>query len=256
MIGGCLSHYEQLSSEVFSLTLKRMTQGWVKLHRGLGEWEWFQDRNTLQLFIFLLINANHKENKWRGSVVPKGCLITGRKSLSEKLGLSEQQVRTSLNKLKSTSEITIKTTSKFSLIKINNWDTYQQDNQQSNKRVTNKQPTSNHKQECKNEKNEKKRESLQLQLKKYENDYSQSMLEDFDLFWGAIAKNGNPLWENQKTWDLPRRLRTWKKKEEKWDWERSQARQLKEVNEMPTKERPAGADSGMSSLGDLLTKRN
>ena len=99
-------------------------------------------------------------------------------------------------------------------------------------------------------------ESLLLQLKKHENDYSISMLEDFELYWGAKTPNGNPLWEEQTTWDLPRRLRTWKKKEEKWDWERSQARQLKEVNEMPTKERPAGADSGMSSLGDLLTKRN
>ena len=126
-----------------------MYQGWIKLHRGLGNWEWFQDRNTLQLFIFILINANHKENKWQGTVVPKGCLITGRKSLASKLGLTEQQVRTSLNKLKSTSEITIKTTNKFSLIKLNNWEKYQAV-QPTNNPTDNQQITTN-----KNDKNDK-----------------------------------------------------------------------------------------------------
>lgn len=55
--------------------------------------------------------------------------------------------------LKSTNRITIKTNSQFTLVEIKKWEEYQLDNQQSNQPVTNQQPTSNHKQEGKNDKN-------------------------------------------------------------------------------------------------------
>jgi len=131
-------------------------QGWIKLHRSLLDWGWWDDPNTTRLFLYLLLKANHSDKSWKGTLVKRGQLITGRISLSNKTGLTQQQIRTSLTKLKSTSEITIKTTNKYSLISINNWDNYQQDNQQTTKRVTNKQPASNHKQECKELKNVKK----------------------------------------------------------------------------------------------------
>jgi len=71
--------------------------------------------------------------------------------LSEKTGLTFQQVRTALNKLKSTGEITIQTTNRFSLITIVNWALYQNDtddcnkqhNTPSNKQITNHQQADN-----------------------------------------------------------------------------------------------------------------
>jgi len=78
-----------------------------------------------------------------------------------------QQTRTSINKLKSTHEITHKSTSKYTVISICNWDIYQngeeEDNTLSNKRATNEQQTSNkqvttNKNE-KNDKNEKKEDN-------------------------------------------------------------------------------------------------
>ncbi len=130
--------------------------GWIKLHRKMLEWEWYDDINVCRLWMHLLLKANHKDNRWKGVDVKAGQLITGRLSLSDETGLTQQQVRTALKKLKSTGEVTSKIYSKFSLITITSWAEYQQDNQHSNQQVTSNQPASNHKQECKEYKNGKK----------------------------------------------------------------------------------------------------
>ena len=115
----------------------------IQLHRKLLEWEWYDDINTKVLFIHLLLKANYKEKNWRWIDIWPGEVLTWRITLSDETWLTQQQIRTSLNKLKSTSEITIKPTNKFSIIKLNNYNEYQQVNQQTTKQVTNKQPTNN-----------------------------------------------------------------------------------------------------------------
>ena len=120
-----------------------MSIGWICVHRKMLDWEWFDDPNVFRLFMYLLLSANHKEKNWKGVVVSKGSLITGRESLALKTGLSVQQIRTAINKLKSTNEITIKTTSKNSLISIVKWNEYQGSNQQVNQPATSNQPASN-----------------------------------------------------------------------------------------------------------------
>ena len=136
--------------------------GWIKLHRSLLDWEWYDDANTCRLFIHLLLRANHKPKNWRGIAINTGQLLTGRKVLAEQTGLSEQQVRTSLNKLKSTNEITIKSTSHNSLITLVCWESYQQNNQDDNQAVTKQQPTDNQpvttNKNVNNEKNEKNKD--------------------------------------------------------------------------------------------------
>lgn len=116
-----------------------MAEGWIKLHRKLNDWEWRDKPLTFVLFIHILLLASHKTDRWRGVPVPCGSCVTGRKSLSKRTGLSEQQVRTALNHLKSTNEITIKSTKEYSIITVVNWKKYQDSNQQN----PNDQPTSN-----------------------------------------------------------------------------------------------------------------
>ena len=118
-------------------------QGWVKLHRKFTDWEWYDDHKTKVLFIHLILKANHSENNWRGITVESGSLITSYMHLSQELSLSVQNIRTSLNKLKSTRELTIKTTSKYTHISINNWSDYQDTNTPTNKQSTNNQQTTN-----------------------------------------------------------------------------------------------------------------
>lgn len=101
--------------------------GYIKIWRQLTSWEWYDDPNTLRVFLHLLLNASWAENRWQGITIQPGQLITGRKKLAAELKLSERKIRTSLTKLKSTSEIAIKTTSKYSIITICKWETYQPD---------------------------------------------------------------------------------------------------------------------------------
>lgn len=116
-----------------------MNQGWIKLHRQLLEWDWYDDINTKVLFLHLLLKANHKEKKYRGKVIKVGQVMTGRKLLSLETGLTEQQIRTSLSKLKSTNEITIESNAQGTIIQVVKYKEYQIPT----KEITNEQPTSN-----------------------------------------------------------------------------------------------------------------
>lgn len=120
-----------------------MNETWIKLHSKLMNWEWYKDSNTKDVFIHCLLKANWKDGNFKGEFIPRGSFVTGRKKLSEELGLTEQKIKTALNHLKSTNEITIKTTNRFSIISINNYEKYQINNQQINQQLTNNQPTTN-----------------------------------------------------------------------------------------------------------------
>ena len=101
--------------------------GFIKLHRQITEWEWYDDANTFRLFIHCLLEANYADKQWRGVVIQRGSFITSQPKLANRLKLSVRQVRTSLNKLKMTGELTVKTTADYSVITVKNYEMYQQD---------------------------------------------------------------------------------------------------------------------------------
>ena len=143
-----------------------MNQGWIKLHRQITEWEWYTDGNTFRVFLHLIINANHKPKRYKGILIERGQILTGRKSLSVALDLTERQVRTALTKLKNSGEITQKTTSKTtksgSIITNCNYDSYQERNEQSDQQndqqTTSKRPRSD--QEATTNKNDKNNKNV------------------------------------------------------------------------------------------------
>lgn len=121
-----------------------MEQGWIKLHRKMVEWEWYQDPNTIRLFLHLLLTVNYEEKKWQGIIIQKGQIVTSYGHLAKQLkGFGMQSIRTSLSKLKSTGELTIKTSNKYTIITILKWKDYQQLTGKSTngKQTTNKQLT-------------------------------------------------------------------------------------------------------------------
>lgn len=117
--------------------------GYIKLFRKFDQWGWASRPDTSHLFIWLLISANWKENTYMGEVINRGSLVFGLDSFSRKTGLSIQRIRTALKHLKSTSEITVKSTNQFSVITITNFENYQDDNTPLNKRITNEEQTDN-----------------------------------------------------------------------------------------------------------------
>ena len=116
---------------------------WVKLFSKFINWEWYKDKNTKCVFIHCLISANWKDGKFEGIVIPRGSFVTSLKSLSEDLGMTVQEVRTSLKHLISTKELTSKSTNKYSIITIVNYELYQQVNKQPNTQLTSNQQATN-----------------------------------------------------------------------------------------------------------------
>ena len=143
-------------------------QGWISLHRKLKGWEWYTDVNTCHLFINLLLSANHKPKKHQGIIINIGQIKTGRIRLSMETGLSEQQIRTSLKRLESTSEITITKHNKYSIITITKWGEYQRKKKESTSELTINQPATNQQLTTNNNVNNKNNDNKQ---------------ECFDLFW-------------------------------------------------------------------------
>lgn len=125
--------------------------GWVRLYRSIDEWEWSSNPNVLCVFIRLLVLASFEPRQWNGLGIEKGQVVISLENLAKKVGLSVQQTRTALNKLKSTNEITSQSTNKYSVITIVNYGKYQgieeennkQDNKQPNNPITNEQQTNN-----------------------------------------------------------------------------------------------------------------
>lgn len=127
--------------------------GWIKIHRQILDWEWYSDNNAFRVFMHLILKSNHKEKRFKGIELKCGSVVTSRDILSFETGLSVQQIRTSLDKLKSTNEITIETSTKGTIIQVVNYAKYQLATSES----TNEQPTNN--QQVTTNKNEKKERS-------------------------------------------------------------------------------------------------
>lgn len=117
--------------------------GYIKLHRQMLEWEWYDDLPTKVLFLHLLFKANWKDKKWHGVEVKRGQLITSQNNLAEETQLSRQQIRRAIDNLISTNEITKSTNAKYTIITVVKYNDYQLDNQVDNQQTTKSQPSSN-----------------------------------------------------------------------------------------------------------------
>jgi len=115
---------------------------YIKLFRKMLTWGWYGDTNTVRVFLHILLRANHKPGEFRGYKLQAGDCIFGRKEWAEELGLSEQEIRTAIDHLKSTNEITTKSTNRFTIVHVEKWEFWQiedgESDQQINQQATNR----------------------------------------------------------------------------------------------------------------------
>lgn len=109
--------------------------GWFKCDRDLIDGGLIKDHNTFIVFMYLIGRANLECKQWEGVPIQRGQIATGRKILSEAIGISEKQVRLSLDKLKKRKLISSERKSSFSIITVCNYD------QDLNKKGPTKGPT-------------------------------------------------------------------------------------------------------------------
>jgi hypothetical protein len=115
-----------------------MDNGFIFLHRKLKDWEWYLNIPVKTLFIHCLIMANFKNKKWQGIEIKRGSFITSINKLHIETGLSERQVRTALDKLIMTNELTSQSNNKYRIITVLNYNDYQTNDKQDVKPKTSK----------------------------------------------------------------------------------------------------------------------
>jgi hypothetical protein len=178
--------------------------GYVKVHRKMMMWEWYKDNNTKSLFLHILLKTNHEDETWMGKPIKQGQFVTSLNHLSEETGIGVQSIRTSMNRLKSTHEITCESTNKYTLITLLNWHIYQGRHNTTNTQIntppnnqltrnqhaTNKQLTTN--KNDKNEENDKKG-------KKDKKEAASRKTVLFDKFYQLYPKKESKM-QAQKAW--------------------------------------------------------
>ena len=138
--------------------------GAIWIHRKIIDWEWYTDSSTMRVFIHCLLRANWKEGRFHGEPIPRGSFVTSYRSMARELGLTERSIRTALNHLKMTQEVTQRSTSRYTVITVVNYDEYQKGDTQSDTQVTHKRHTSD-KQVTTNEERNKENKETKKKIK-------------------------------------------------------------------------------------------
>jgi hypothetical protein len=120
-------------------------QGYIRIHRGLLDWEWYGDESVTVLFLHLLLTVNWKQGNFRGNIVPPGTVVTSLDKLADTFGWSRGKLRRTLAKLKQTGEATTKTANHWTAVTLVNWAKYQNNDQPTgqptDQQTTNNRPT-------------------------------------------------------------------------------------------------------------------
>ena len=211
--------------------MRRESNGWIKIHRSLLDWEWWDDLNTFRVWMTILLSVNHEPKKWRGIVINEGEMLTSYTALSQKCNMSVRSVRTAINHLKSTGELTCESTKNYTVIKVLKWGYFQglsdsgdtptdipSDKRPTNDRqTTDKRPTSNkNDKNDKNVKNDKKKEVfIRPSLDDVREYIAQNYLPvDPERFFDYYEANGWKISGKSKMKDWKAAIRNWSHREQ------------------------------------------
>ena len=122
-------------------------EGWVSVHRKLlNNPITCKDGDHLAVWIYLLLNATHKEIStiFRGKKITllPGQLIVSRNEIAKKLKISDSKIKRVLNEFKIDQQIDQQSSNQNTLISIINWQMYQKSDQRNDQQMTNERPTS------------------------------------------------------------------------------------------------------------------
>ena len=102
------------------------SDGFIKLHRSLIDWEWHDSPSMLTVFVHCLLMANWKDGRYHGQPVPRGSFVTSYEHLAQKTGLARSTIYKAVHRLAETGEIAIEQKHSYTLIKVRNYAVFQQ----------------------------------------------------------------------------------------------------------------------------------
>lgn len=88
------------------------------------DWEWYENTNVFRLFYHCLLHTNLEDRRYCGKEIKAGQFVSSITRISAETGLTESQVRTALKKLKDTGYISTKSTNKYTIYTVNEYQKY------------------------------------------------------------------------------------------------------------------------------------
>ena len=140
--------------------------GWIKLHKTLKDWEWYDDHNATRLLVHLLLSVNYEDKTWKGQTIKAGSCVTSWENLAKEIGLTVKQTRTAMGKLEASKEVARYTTNKWQAITLIKWDKLQVEYTKEGKQMGRQRATTKEYKEIKN-----------------------SNISTFDKFWTLYGKS-------------------------------------------------------------------
>ena len=202
--------------------------GFITLHRKIIGWEWYRNINTKVLFIHLLLIASYEDTRFMGKTIKRGQVVTSLPALATGTCLSIRQVRTALEHLILTGEVTNKSNNQYRVITIVKYDDYQNmtdeltGKRQANDRRIDRQttdgltPLNQYNKETNKNKETKKREGTFVpptldEVKAYVSEKGFTM--NPDAFFDHYATCGWVMKGGQKIKDWKAAARQWERRE-------------------------------------------
>lgn len=176
---------------------KKINETWVKLYRKSLQSSVWHNATIWMVWSWCLMKANYETTRFpfngKDIEIKKGQFITGIDKALKEVPTSRQSYRTAITYLKSTGRITVKSTNKFSIYTIVNWEKYQSDKEKLTGKLTNEQQATNMPlttyKNIKNDKNNK--EISEFSFKSYKRPtYNGMQMRKKGDKWFCIPKDG------------------------------------------------------------------
>ena len=96
--------------------------GWIGINRDIISSGIYKDHGAMRVLLHLLLTVNYSAVEWQSITIDRGETVTSLKRLSEELGMSKNTLLKSLSTLESAGEVSKRTTNKYTLIRVVNYD--------------------------------------------------------------------------------------------------------------------------------------
>lgn len=127
-----------------------MASDWVKVHRSLMDSAVWSDEWLVKLWMWCLLKANFKPSVFKGMMIERGQFATGQHTGADELGVSPTRWYRGMTTLEKLGNISIKANSRFSIVTVCKYDSYQGNGKQeriadelpmNSQRIADEQPT-------------------------------------------------------------------------------------------------------------------
>ena len=99
--------------------------GWYKQWRDIFDRKWAKDPKMVAVYVYLHSRAYVHKGSWRGQTIERGSCPTSRSDIMEGTGLTEQEVKSRMQKLAEYGEIIVKSSNHGTIVTVCDYDIYE-----------------------------------------------------------------------------------------------------------------------------------